>query len=144
MITLSKLPFPLNEASFKKQDLLNLTDIIICDPVHSNNSEVFTAKNLSWIRGATCKYPRQTKSSSTNHSIKIDFLIKSELIYIKMKTIVNYQVLVAMLNSSMTFVFPETSEVPKAKILPLTLTRPAPNRLNLELPTSVQVSLTAL
>ncbi len=61
-----------------------------------------------------------------------------------MKTIVNYQVLVAMLNSSMTFVFPETSEVPKAKILPLTLTRPAPNRLNLELPTSVQVSLTAL
>ncbi len=44
--------------------------------VHNNNSDVFIAKNLSCIRGATCKYPRQRKSSSTNLSIKIDFLIK--------------------------------------------------------------------
>ncbi len=46
---------------------------------------------------------------------------------------INYHALVTGLNSSMTLVLPYTSEAPKAKILPLTFTRPAPKRLNLEL-----------
>jgi hypothetical protein len=42
--------------------------------VHNNISDVFTAKNLSCIRGATCKYPEDKENLL---SIKIDFLIKS-------------------------------------------------------------------
>ncbi len=55
-----------------------------------------------------------------------------------------YHVLLAGINSSMICVLPLMSEAPKAKTLPFKLTRPGPNRLNLELEASDQVSVKAL